>query len=141
MTPEKYKAECPHERTGSGNPLEGATPTSAALVQTEDKGTGSADLMPGGSESNTLQGLGGHDLLRGGAGDDTLLGGADRIDDNSGPTVVSTGANTGPGVDRVDVADGKGDDTVTCTTPQTTVVVDPGDEVEGQCGQVIREGG
>jgi hypothetical protein len=160
LTPEQDKAECPHKRTGSGNPLEGQTPTSAALVQTEDKGTDSADLMSGGSESNTLQGLGGHDLLRGGAGDDTLLGGSgrdfikggpgedtiaggpgpDRIDDNSGPTVVSTGANTGPEGDRVDVADGQGDDTVTCDTPQTTVIVDPGDEVEGQCGQVIREG-
>lgn len=157
LTPEQYKAECPHKRTGSGNPLEGPTATSAALVQTSDKGTSSADLMPGGSESNTLEGLGGHDLLRGGAGDDTLLGGSgrdfikggpgedtiaggpgpDRIDDNSGPTVVSTGANTGPEVDRVDVADGQGDDTVTCATPQTTVIVDPGDEIEGQCGQVI----
>jgi hypothetical protein len=160
LTPERYKAECPHKRTGSGNPLEGLASTSAALVQTEDKGTGGADLMPGGSESNTLQGLGGHDLLRGGAGDDTLLGGSgrdfikggpgedtiaggpgpDRIDDNSGPTVVSTGVNTGPEVDRVDVADGQGDDTVTCNTPQTVVIVDPGDEVEGQCGRVIREG-
>lgn len=51
--------------------------------------------------------------------------------------MVSTGANTGPEVDRVDVADGQGDDTVTCNTPQTTVIVDPGDEIEGQCGQVI----
>jgi hypothetical protein len=157
LTPEQYKAECPHKRTGSGVPLEGPKSTSAALVQTESKGTSSADLMPGGSESNTLEGFGGHDLLRGGAGDDTLLGGSgrdfikggpgedtidggpgpDRIDDNSGPTVVSTGANTGPGVDRVDVADGQGDDIVNCTTPQTTVIVDAGDQVEGQCGQVL----
>ena len=160
LTPEQYKAECPHKRTGSGSPLAGPMRTPVALVQTEDKGTDSADLMPGGSESNTLQGLGGHDLIRGGAGDDTLLGGSgrdfikggpgedtiaggpgpDRIDDNSGPTVVSTGANTGPEGDRVDVADGQGDDTVTCNTPQTTVIVDSGDEVEGQCGEVTREG-
>ena len=161
LSPEKYKAECPHKRGAeAANPLLTAeTPTTAALVQTEDKGTGVADLLRGGPESNTLLGLGGADLLRGGSGDDTLLGGSgrdfvkggpgedtiaggpgpDRIDDSSGPTEVSTGANSGPELDRVDVADGKGDDTVTCNTPRTTVIADPGDEVEGQCGQVIRE--
>lgn len=162
LTPEKYKAECPHKRGAMAEepPLAALAPTSAALVLTEDKGTNAADLMRGGPESNTLLGLGAADLLRGGGGDDTLLGGSgrdfikggpgedtiaggpgpDRIDDNSGPTVVSTGANSGPEIDRVDVADGEGDDTVSCGTPRTTVIVDPGDEVEGQCGQVIREG-
>jgi len=162
LTPEQYKAECPHKRgaTAEEPPLASLAPTSAALVQTEEKGTSAADLMRGGPESNTLLGLGGADLLRGAGGDDALLGGSgrdfikggpgedtiaggpgpDRIDDNSGPTVVSTGANTGPEVDRVDVADGEGDDTVSCGTPRTTVIVDPGDEVEGPCGQVIREG-
>lgn len=164
LTAEKYKAECPHKRTGAeaGDPLAAAlTPTSAALVLTEDKGTGVGDLMRGGPESNTLLGVGGADLLRGGGGDDTLLGGSgrdfikggpgedtlaggpgsDRIDDPSGPTTVTTGANSGPEMDRVDVADGKGDDTVTCNTAQTTVIADPGDEVEGPCGQVNREEG
>jgi hypothetical protein len=162
LTAEQYKAECPHKRSGeAGNPpLAGLTPTFAALVQTEDKGTSAADLMRGGPESNTLLGLGGADLLRGGGGHDTLLGGSgrdfikggpgkdtiaggpgpDRIDDNSGPTIVSTGANAGLEADRVDVADGRGDDTVSCDTPRATAIVDPGDEVEGQCGQVIREG-
>jgi hypothetical protein len=164
LSPEKYKAECPHKRPGAeaGNPLlAGLTPTSAALVQTEDKGTVAADLMRGGPESNSLLGLGGADLLRGGGGDDTLLGGAgndlikggpgadtinggagtDRIDDTGGPTTVTTGANSGPGSDRVDVADGDGDDSVHCDTPRTTVIVDPGDEVSGECGRVIPEGG
>ncbi len=161
LNPEQYKAECPHKRAGSeaGNPpLEGLTLTSAALVQTEDSGTSIADLMRGGPEGNTLRGLGGADLLRGGGGPDTLLGGSgrdfikggpgedtiaggpgpDRIDDNSGPTTVSTGANSGPELDRVDVADGQGDDTVSCETQLTTVIADPGDEVEGQCGQTSR---
>jgi hypothetical protein len=160
LTPERYKAECPHKRSGAqgGNPpLAGLTPTSAALVQTEDRGTSAADLMRGGPESNTLLGLGGADLLRGGGGHDTLLGGsgrdfikggpgedtinggagADRIEDNSGPTTVTTGANAGPGNDWVDVADGAGDDSVHCDTPRTTVFVDPGDEVSGECGRVI----
>jgi hypothetical protein len=162
LTPEQYKAECPHKRgaTAEEPPLAALVPTSAALVQTEENGTSAADLMRGGPESNTLLGLGGADLLRGAGGDDALLGGSgrdfikggpgedtiaggpgpDRIDDNSGPTVVSTGADIGPEVDRVDVADGEGDDTVSCDTPRTTVIVDPGDEVEGPCGQVIREG-
>lgn len=160
MTAEEYKAACSHKPPGAGPgnpPLEPLLPTSAALVQTEDRGTGSADLMRGGPESNAFRALGGHDLLRGGAGHDTLLGasgrdlikggpgkdtiaggpGPDRIDDSGGPTTVSTGANAGPGVDWVDVADGRGDDTVSCGTPRTTVIVDPGDQVAGPCGQVI----
>ena len=163
LTPQQYKEECSHKRSGvaANDPSpEALVPTSAALVQTEDKGSGSADLVRGGPESNTFRGLGGHDIIRGGGGDDTLLGGggndlikggpgddminggpgSDRIDDVSGPTVVQTGANAGAGVDRVDVADGRGDDMVSCGTPRTAVIADPGDEVEGPCGQVIREG-
>lgn len=105
LTPEQYKAECPHKRTGSGNPLEGPTATSAALVQTSDKGTSSADLMPGGSESNTLEGLGGHDLLRGGAGDDTLLGGSGRDFIKGGPGEDTIAG--GPGPDRIDDNSGR----------------------------------
>jgi hypothetical protein len=161
MTSEQYKAACPHKRKGvSGAPLTHLVPTSAALVRTASDGTGAADLLRGGPESNTLRGLGGHDLIRGGGGHDTLLGGAgrdlikggpgedtidggagsDRIDDSAGPTIVQTGANAGPGVDRVDVADGQGDDSVQCDTPRTTVIVDPGDEVSGPCGQVVSKG-
>lgn len=164
LDPEEFKVECPHERPGGGSgtaPLDSLVLTSAALVQTEDKGTALADLMRGGPESNTLRGRGGDDLIRGGAGGDTLLGGGgrdfikggpgddtigggagpDRIDDVGGPTTVSTGPNSGPGVDRVDVADGRGDDTVRCDTPRTTVIADPRDRVKGPCGQVVRRRG
>lgn len=154
LTPEQYKAACPHKREALGAP--GPLMTSAALVARANSGSTAADLMRGGPESNTMRGLAGHDLIRGGGGHDTLLGGAgrdlikggpgedringgpgsDRIDDTSGPTEIRTGANRGPRADRVDVADGRGDDVVICDTPRTVVIVDPGDEVNGPCGRL-----
>jgi hypothetical protein len=134
------------------------TPLKPALASLTTAGTGSADLLTGGPENNTLEGLGGDDIIRGGAGDDELFGGPgadlikggpgadyinggpgpDRIEDNSGPTTVVTGGNTGPEMDRVDVADGEGNDTVVCTTENTVVFADPMDQVKGNCGRVVR---
>lgn len=53
---------------------------------------------------------------------------------------MRTGSDSGLAPDRVDVADGRGDDSVACESLRTTVLADPGDEVTGPCGQVIREG-
>lgn len=150
----KLEAECSHHRPDQGALVR----TSASLVHTFDHGSSKADLFVGGPESNTLHGHGGHDVIRGGGGHDVIYGGgggdaikggpgedvlnggagADRIDDVSGPTVVRTGANAGPARDRVDVADGRGDDRVICETPRSTVIADPGDKVGSGCGQVIR---
>jgi hypothetical protein len=43
-------------------------------------------------------------------------------------------------IDGADGADGAGDDSVHCDTPRTTVIVDRGDDVSGECGRVIPEG-
>lgn len=150
---DKLEAECSHRRPDSN-----VVRSSAALVNTLHRGTGGADLLLGGPESNTLHGRGGADVIRGGGGHDALYGGAgddfikggpgadllyggpgaDRIDDVSGPTVVHTGSDAGPIWDRVDVADGRADDLVVCETPLSTVYADPGDTVRGDCGRVIR---
>jgi Ca2+-binding RTX toxin-like protein len=132
-------------------------------------GSGGHDRMVGGPESNTMRGLGGNDTIGGAGGDDRLFGGAgddrlsggtgddrlsggpgpdaldggpgsDTMIDTSGPTVVRTGTSTGGGRDDVDVRDGRGDDTVTCDTRRTRVVADPGDQILGHCGSVIRRG-
>ncbi|MBS1880704.1 MAG: hypothetical protein JST31_14430 [Actinobacteria bacterium] len=149
---DKLEAECPHTRP------EDVVRTSAALVKTLHRGSARADLLLGGPESNTIHGRGGPDVIRGGGGHDVLYGGAgndfikggpgadvlyggpgaDRIDDVSGPTVVHTGSDAGPAWDRVDVADGRGDDVVVCETQLSTVFADPGDTVRGHCGRVIR---
>jgi hypothetical protein len=155
LTEQELKDKC------SGRPPGKAlVHTSLAIVNTEDHGTGSADLMVGGPESNTLRGFGGHDVIRGGGGNDTIFGGggndaikggpgadtlnggpgADRIDDVSGPTTVNTGTDAGPARDWVDVADGEADDTVVCESPLSTVYADPGDQVSSACGRVIIEG-
>jgi Ca2+-binding RTX toxin-like protein len=155
LTEQELKDKC-HGRHAE----EALVPTSLAIVNTEDQGTGAADLMIGGPESNTLRGFGGHDVIRGGGGNDTIFGGggndaikggpgadtlnggpgADRIDDLSGPTTVNTGTDAGPARDWVDVADGEADDTVICESPLSTVYADPGDQVGSGCGRVIIEG-
>jgi hypothetical protein len=52
--------------------------------------------------------------------------------------VVRTGGSSGSARDWVNVADGHGDDTVICGSSLSTVYVDPGDQVKGNCGRVIR---
>jgi len=157
LTPEEIKASCEGEAPeASENGLILLPPSSVA---TQTLGTALGDLLVGGPESNTLRGLGAHDIIRGGGGDDTLLGGggndlvkggrgedtinggpgSDRVDDVSGPTTVQTGPDGGPGADRVDVADGVGDDSVECQASNSVVLADPGDEVDGNCGLVVRD--
>lgn len=151
---EQFDAKCKNVPPGSDPIVKGT----AANIATHDHGSAAADLMVGGPESNTLHGHGGHDVIRGGGGEDRLLGGggddaikggpgadvlsggsgADRIEDVSGPTVVHTGDDAGPARDRVDVADGRADDVVTCQTSLSTVYADPGDKVGDRCGRVLR---
>jgi hypothetical protein len=149
LTPEQMAKDCTHHK--------GIVMMPPSSVKVESKGSPAADLLRGGPEANTLRGFGGNDLIRGGGGDDTLIGGpgndlikggpgadtlfggpgADRMDDVSGPTVVWTGSDNTPVPDRVDVADGVGDDTVHCQTSNTVVFADPGDEILGPCGRVV----
>lgn len=153
LSAKQLEAECSHRR-----PNEEAVRTSAALVKTRDHGSGTADLFAAGPESNLIYGHGGHDLLRGAGGHDRIFGGSgsdaikggpgrdllvggggpDRIDDTGGPTTVRTGTNKTRGRDWVDVADGRGDDVVTCQTARSTVLADRGDRVGAGCGRVIR---
>jgi len=150
MTPEQIAKVCTHHRKG-------AVSLPPSSVEVEQGGSPAADLLRGGPEANTMRGFGGNDLIRGGGGGDTLIGGAgndlikggpgadtlfggagaDRMDDVSGPTTVWTGSDSTPVPDRVDVADGAGDDTVHCQTSNTVVFADPGDEIDGSCGRVV----
>lgn len=158
LTPaeEKQCIEEGEKGPDGGKELAATLPPSAA--EAAAKGSGTADLLRGYGESNEFRGLGGDDLILGGGGNDTLFGGggddtinggqgedtidggpgADHIVDMSGPTDVHTGTDNGPGRDFVDVRDGKGDDMVTCETPNSTVIADRRDTVDGECGRVIR---
>src|SRR6185437_8169299 len=140
---------------GEGKKL---TAVSAAVVTTFEKGSGNADLMRGYGESNEFRGLAGNDMLIGGGGHDTLFGGggndwinggqgedtinggpgADHIVDLSGPTIVNTGTDNTSEPDYVDVRDGKGDDVVVCESSNSVVIADRRDQVDGECGRVIR---
>jgi hypothetical protein len=99
------------------------------------------DTLNGGLGRDTLNGGRDDDILDGGPGRDTLSGGpgADTMIDNAGPTLVRTGADTGPGKDTVNVRDGRGDDTVVCGSRRSTVIVDAGDSVIGRCGRLSRK--
>jgi hypothetical protein len=108
---------------------------------TLDGGRG-GDILDGGPGRDTLGGGRGNDILDGGPGRDALDGGpgADTMVDNRGPTLVEIGRDSGPGMDTVDVRDGRGDDTVFCGSRGSTVIVDAGDSVIGRCGKVSRSG-
>jgi Ca2+-binding RTX toxin-like protein len=71
------------------------------------------DLIHGHRGRQMLAGGRGHDHIFGGPGRDRLHGGPgnDRLVDHQGATLVITG----PGLNRVDVADGDGDERVLCT--------------------------
>jgi hypothetical protein len=156
---EAEKKKCIEEgEKGPDGGKELAATLPPAAAEATAKGSGSADLLRGYGESNEFRGLAGDDLILGGGGHDTLLGGggndwinggqgedtllggsgADHIVDMSGPTEVNTGTDNGPVRDFVDVRDGKGDDTVTCESPNSTVIADRRDQVDGECGRVIR---
>ncbi len=94
------------------------------------------DVLHGGAGRDALHGGPGDDALHGGSGRDVLRGGAgaDHITDRSGSTRVRTGTATAPGTDFVNVRDGRGDDTVHCGSPRSTVIADPGDRLTGSCG-------
>jgi hypothetical protein len=154
LTAEEYKAQCPH------GPSDGLKRVPYSYVPMDWKGTGRADTLLAGRESHTVRGFAGNDLIRGGRGHDTLDGGrggdildggpgrdtldggpgADTMIDNRGPTLVEIGPHSGPGMDTVDVRDGRGDDTVFCGSRGSTVIVDAGDSVIGHCGKVSRSG-
>jgi hypothetical protein len=156
---EAEKKKCIEEgEKGPDGGKELAATLPPAAAQATATGSGTADLLRGYGESNEFSGLGGDDLILGGGGHDTLFGGgvndtinggqgedtinggpgADHIVDMSGPTEVNTGTDNGPLRDFVDVRDGKGDDTVICESPNSTVIADRRDQVDGECGRVIR---
>jgi RTX calcium-binding nonapeptide repeat (4 copies) len=152
LTPQEYAVTCPH------TPPKGLVRVSKSLVYLQQNGSNRRNLLVGGPESDTIRGFAGNDIIRGGGGNDRLFGGrgndvlnggpgrdtldggpgADTIVDLRGPTLVRTGTDTGLGQDRVNVRDGRGDDTVICGSHRTIVTVDPGDRVIGRCGKVIR---
>jgi hypothetical protein len=116
-------------------------------------GGGGSDIISGGAGrdmlfarrgSDRVRGGPGHDVLIGGSGSDTLRGGpvSDWLFDDSGPTLAFTGGGggSGSGIDRVNVRDGRADDTVICDDSRSSVVIDSGDLVLGDCGKVIRRG-
>ena len=90
------------------------------------------DLIHGMRRSQRLTGGPGRDHIFGGAGRDRLEGGPgdDRLVDKQGPTVVVTGR----GENRVDVADGDGDELVLCTPGSTNHIrADRGDRLHPRC--------
>jgi hypothetical protein len=158
MSEEELSTECPFNLRKL---TPGAKTLSAADLQTSRTGTKGPNVLLGGPESNTMKGIAGNDILHGDSGNDTLVGGggldslnggpgndtllggagADRLVDTSGPTTVNTGPNGSLAPDYVDVRDGAGDDTVRCENPNSYVVADPGDQVTGDCGVVVRPAG
>ena len=155
MSGAELSAECPFNLRKL---TPGAKTLSAAALQTSRTGTKGPNVLLGGPESNTMKALAGNDIVHGDSGDDTLVGGggldslnggpgadtllggadADRLVDTSGPTTVNTGPNGSLAPDYVDVRDGSDDDTVRCENPNSYVVADPGDQVTGDCGVVVR---
>jgi hypothetical protein len=90
------------------------------------------DLIHGRRGGQVLAGGAGHDHIFGGPGDDRLRGGPgqDRLVDKQGATVVMTG----PGANRVDVADGKGDERVLCAPGSINRIrADRGDRLHPRC--------
>ena len=124
-------------RAGRGNDLIEGGPGKKVIIGGHGSDTiyaGRGDqLLHGGTGNNILLGGRGHDILNGGPGTDTIV-------DTSGSALVRTGTDNGPGVDFVNVRDGRGGDTVICGSRRTSVIVDASDRVIGPCGQVIRSG-
>lgn len=94
-------------------------------------GAGGPDLIHGGPGRDRLHGGRGRDLIYGGGGRDLISGGPgrDRVIDRSGAAIVRAG-----GGDRVEVADGDGDDQVLCTAGWAArLAVDRHDRVDPSC--------
>jgi hypothetical protein len=95
-------------------------------------GGGGPDLIRGGTGDEVLSGGRGHDHVYGGAGDDQLLGGPgdDELIDRDGATVVIPGRGT----NRIDVADGDGDERVRCVPGATNRIrADRDDRLDPRC--------
>jgi Ca2+-binding RTX toxin-like protein len=107
------------------------------------------DVIRGGAGNDTLYGGPGNDRIYGGPGNDRIYGGPgndriyggpgnDQIVDRRGATIVFPGSGT----NRVDVADGRGDDRVVCAPGSINhIVADPGDRVARGCrgkGSTVR---
>ena len=95
-------------------------------------GGAGTDLIHGGAGDDRLAGGRGRDLIYGGPGRDRLSGGPgrDRLVDNGGATSVRTGS----GRFRVDVADGGGDDLVSCAAGSAgRIDADRGDRMAPAC--------
>jgi hypothetical protein len=90
------------------------------------------DLIRAGAGDQVLSGGRGHDHIFGGPGDDRLEGGPgdDRLIDRDGATMVLPGAGT----NRVDVADGDGDERVRCAPGSTNRIrADRDDRLHPSC--------
>jgi len=95
-------------------------------------GAGGPDLIHGGPGRDLIHGGPGRDLIYGGPGRDRLRGGPgrDRLIDGGGATTVRAGS----GRDRVDVADGQGDDRVLCAAgSRARIEADRGDRIGPAC--------
>jgi hypothetical protein len=91
------------------------------------------DLIYGGGGGDRLYGGPGNDAIYGGPGNDVIDGGPgnDQIIDKQGATTVFAG----PGTNRVDVADGRGDDRVVCGPGSINHIrADRGDRTAPSCG-------
>jgi RTX calcium-binding nonapeptide repeat (4 copies) len=89
------------------------------------------DEIYGGPANDTIYGGLGNDVIYGSRGNDTIYGGVgdDTIVDHWGADIVVTG----PGHNLVDVADGRGDDRVTCAAGGDPVIAERGDKLSRNC--------
>ena len=104
-------------------------------------GTVRDDLMFGGRGNDVIHGRAGNEVIYGGPGNDRIDGGPgndridggpgnDRIVDHRGATVVLPQA----GINRVDLADGRGNDRVRCAPGSTNhIVADRRDQIARSC--------
>lgn len=93
---------------------------------------GGPDMLFGFASGQLLSGGPGNDQLSGGGGPDRLWGGAgnDGLYDGRGETIVAPG----PGRNRIDVADGAGDDRVRCVAGAVDRIrADRGDRLNRHC--------
>jgi hypothetical protein len=110
-------------------------------------GGGRRDLLHGGAGRDLIYGRAGRDLIHGGPGRDLIYGGPgrdrlrggggrDRLVDGRGATT----ARAGRGGDRVDVADGRGDDRVLCAAGSIVrLAADRSDRIGPGCsGRIVR---
>jgi Ca2+-binding RTX toxin-like protein len=115
--------------------LGGARPATSKIGGSgNDRLIGSSrnDLIYGGRGNDVIRGGPGNDALYGGPGNDRIYGGPgnDQIVDHQGATTVFPGSGT----NRVDVADGHGDDRVLCAPGSINhIVADRRDRIARSC--------